>query len=54
MFDNMNKKLWGTVLGVSMGLMLGSRISPSNRKKMMKKTKKTTANMIEGIQDMWN
>lgn len=50
----MNKRLLGTVLGVSMGLMLSSRMTSSNRRKIMKRTKKLTSNMIDGIQDMLN
>jgi hypothetical protein len=50
----MNKKLWGTVFGVSMGLMIGSQMTSSNRKKMMKKSRKLTSNMMDGIQNMWD
>jgi hypothetical protein len=49
----MNKKLWGTIFGVSMGLVIGSRMTSSNRKKMMRKTKKVTSNMMDGIQSIW-
>lgn len=50
----MNKKLWKTVLGVSMGLAIGSTMTASNRKKMIKKTRKITSNMMDGIQNMWD
>lgn len=50
----MNRKLWGTVFGMSLGLMIGAKLTPSNRKKMMKRTKKATSNMMDGIQNIWD
>ncbi len=50
----MNKKLWGTILGVSMGVMLGKKMMPDTSKKIMKRTKKTTSSIIDGITDMWS
>lgn len=52
--DNMNKKIWGTIVGLSMGMVVASKLTPENRRRMMKKTKKTTSSIMNGIGDMWS
>lgn len=51
---NSNKKLLATIIGGSMGMIIGSQMVPSNKKKIMKKAKTTTENIKEGLNSLLN
>lgn len=56
MFNNRNRNgaLWGTILGASMGIFLGSKMTPMNRRRMMRKARRATSNFKDGIDSWWN
>ena len=36
---------WGTILGTSIGLIVGSQITPMNKRKIKKTARKATSNL---------
>lgn len=42
---NSNGALWKTILGTSVGLILGSRMTPMNKRKIKKTAKRASSNL---------
>jgi hypothetical protein len=57
MFNNRNKynngAFWGTVIGTSIGIIVSNRISPMNRKKVMRSARKMGSNLVDGMNNLW-
>lgn len=51
---NSNKKLLATIIGGSMGMIIGSQMVPSNKKRIMKKAKTTRENIKDGLDSLLN
>ncbi|MBU5426711.1 hypothetical protein KQI41_09860 [Tissierella pigra] len=57
MFNSRNKynngAFWGTIIGTSIGIIISNQMTPMNRKKMMRSTKKMSSNLIDGMNNLW-
>lgn len=55
MFNNKNRSgaFWGTIIGTSLGVVLSSRISPLNKKRVMKTARKVRTNLKDGMNNLW-
>lgn len=56
MFNNKynNGAFWGTVIGTSIGIILSSKMTPMNRRKMMRTAKKVGSNLKDGVTSLWD
>lgn len=55
MFNNRQRgsAFWGTIIGTSLGIVLSSRVSPLNRKRMAKTARKVGSNLRNGMSSLW-
>lgn len=49
-----NGAFWGTVIGTSLGIILSSRMTPMNRRKMMRTARKVKDNLMDGMNSLWD
>lgn len=55
MFNNRYRgsAFWGTIIGTSLGIVLSSRVSPMNRRRMMKTARRVGSNLKDGMNSLW-
>ncbi|CAK7053729.1 hypothetical protein ACF3M2_16745 [Tissierella carlieri] len=56
MFNNRYKNgaFWGTVIGTSLGIIITSKMTPLNKKKMMRTARKVRTNLRDGMNSFWD
>ncbi len=54
MFKNRGKStaIMGTIIGASMGIIIGTQMTPMNRRKIMRKARRATESLKDGL-DSW-
>jgi gas vesicle protein len=48
-----NGALFGTIVGTSLGMMFGTRMSPIQRKKIARTAKRATSTLKNGVSSLW-
>ncbi len=56
LFNNRYKNgaFWGTVIGTSLGIIITSKMTPLNKKKMMRTARKVRTNLRDGMNSLWD
>ncbi|MBU5440205.1 hypothetical protein KQI42_19610 [Tissierella sp. MSJ-40] len=48
-----NGAFWGSLLGASVGMYFGTKMTPMQRRKMMKSARRATTTLRDGISSFW-